>query len=236
MENLVNPAAIFLKHCTDKLEGVRKLDRSYLDNSGILSGNTAMASMLTEWFSNSVFCPPTERKQHVYIWNENTLLYERGLVNYDLRRMVTEYTQMITRVCKNQYYEYCKSEEERFQTLQNSNESESRETDISIPLRTGIVGDKIGNLVAENSHHLVANEAGESNEQDMAMHSISSTSQSVDEVSSRESEDESNDISEDSLPSEYKSELEKAYASFKTKEKVVKTAINNWVKCAQSSM
>ena len=91
-------------------------------------------------------------------------------------------------------------------------------------------------MVAENSLNLAANEAGESNEQEMAMHSISSISQSVDEVSSRESDEESNEISEDSRPIEYNSELEKAYASFKTKEKFIKAAINNWVKCTQSTM
>ena len=143
---------------------------------------------------------------------------------------------MITRVCRNQYYRYCKSEEERFQTILNSNESESRETDISVQLRTGIARDNDDSLIAENNPQLASNEAGESNEQEMAMHSITSTSESVDEVSSRDSEDESNEISEDSLPKEYNSELENAHATFKTKEKVVKAAINNWVKCAQSTM
>ena len=90
--------------------------------------------------------------------------------------------------------------------------------------------------MVENSHHIAASEAGKSNEQEMAMHSLFSTSQSADEVSSSDSEDESNEISEDSRPNVYNSELEKAYASFKTKEKVVKAAIKNWVKCAQSTM
>ena len=236
LENLLNPSAIFLQHCTDELAGVRKLDKSFLDNSGILSGNTAMASMLTEWLSNTVFCVPTKSKQLVYIQNENTLLYERGFVNYDLRIKVTEYAQMLTRVYRNQYYKYCKSEEQRFQTILNSVESKAREADISVQLRTGVAGDNDDSLIAENSRHLATNEAGESNEQEMEMDSITSTSQSLDGVSGTDSEDESSEISEDGLPNGDNSELEKAYASFKTKEKVVKAALQHWVKCAQSTM
>ena len=72
---IVNPASVFLKHCTSELAGVCKLDTIFFQNSGTFCGHTAMAGMLSKWFSGSVVCPATVKgKPHCYIWSEEDLL------------------------------------------------------------------------------------------------------------------------------------------------------------------
>ena len=67
MERITNPSAIFLEHCDKELPGVCKLDRTFFDYSGILTGHTAMAEKLSKWLNTSAFIPVNNEKKLCYI-------------------------------------------------------------------------------------------------------------------------------------------------------------------------
>ena len=141
LEQLENPASIFLENCNEKLPGVFKLDKSFYENSGTLAGHTAMADMLSKWLSNTVFCHVTSKKQVCYIQNEKTLLYERGLVMYDLRLKITAIIQMLTRTCRKQLNLQLRNQENHFVSIIESNKSGHHEIDFSENALRGITGD-----------------------------------------------------------------------------------------------
>ena len=68
MEKITNPSSIFLENCNTELPGVCKLDRTFFNSSGTLTGHTAMAEMLSKWLKKSAFIiPVNDDKKLCYI-------------------------------------------------------------------------------------------------------------------------------------------------------------------------
>ena len=58
-------------------------------------------------------------------------MYERGFVQYELRKKVTHYVQILSRVCRNEYIKYIGRQEKHFHCITEESDSEDRENELS---------------------------------------------------------------------------------------------------------
>ena len=73
--NIINPCAIFLKNCSEPLEGVCKYNEKRLNVSGVFGQSISIAELVTIWIGQFVkVSPKLNKKEEVFVWNFKKLL------------------------------------------------------------------------------------------------------------------------------------------------------------------